>query len=157
MSVLQDHYPDDYAHCYGCGRLNAHGLHVRSDWQDGEAIAHFHPAPHHVAMPGFVYGGLIASLIDCHAMATAAAAYMVAAGEVPGRDATPLFVTGSLHVDYVKPTPMGVELVLRARAVETGERKVVVESTVMAGAVECARGRIVAVRLPTHMASAGAR
>lgn len=148
---LQDLYPDSYAHCHGCGRLNADGLRIRSTWHDGEARAAFTPAPHHLSMPGYVYGGLIASLVDCHAMATAAAATMVAAGEVPGRDETRRFVTGSLHVDYLKPTPMGVPLMLRARATEVGERKVLVEVEVAAGDLQVARGRVTAVRLPANM------
>lgn len=155
MTFLQDLYPDDYSHCHGCGRLNAHGLHVKSVWHDGECIARFMPATYHLSMPGFVYGGLIAALVDCHSMATAAGASMVAAGEIPGRDETRRFVTASLHVDYLKPTPMGVELVLRARAEEVGERKVVVVSSVTAAGVECARGRVTAVRLPAHMVGTG--
>ena len=39
MTALQDNYPEDFSHCYGCGRLNSHGLHVKSVWQDGEAVA----------------------------------------------------------------------------------------------------------------------
>jgi uncharacterized protein (TIGR00369 family) len=151
MTALQDLYPENYAHCHGCGRLNADGLHIRSTWQDGEAEARFFPAPHHLAMPGYVYGGLIASLVDCHAMATAAGAWMVAAGEIPGEDPTQRFVTASLNVDYLKPTPMGAELVLRARATEVGARKVKVEVSVTADDVECARGRVTAVRLPDSM------
>ena len=153
MTALQDKYPDDYAYCYGCGRLNADGLHVKSEWVNGEATARFRPAPQHMAMPGFVSGGLIASLVDCHAMATAAAASMVAAGEIPGRDPTRRFVTGSLQVDFLKPTPMGVELVLRAHAEETGERKVRVAVEVFAGEVMCVRGQVLAVRLPDSMAA----
>ena len=151
MTALQDLYPDDFAHCYGCGRLNSHGLHVRSEWHEGETVARFRPASHQMALPGFVYGGLIASLADCHAMATAAGASMAAKGAVPGRDPTPRFVTASLHVDFVRPTPLGPELVLKARAVEVGERKVVVEVSVLAEDVECARARVVAVRAPPSM------
>ena len=159
MKPLQDLYPDDFSYCYGCGRLNAHGLHVKSEWTDGESIARFEPAPDHIALPGFVYGGLIASLIDCHAMATAAAASMVAQGATPGVDPTPRFVTASLHVDYLRPTPLGPELLLRGRATEVGERKVVVEVELRAADAECARGRVVAVRMPTTMGQgmAGAR
>lgn len=152
MPFLQDLYPDDYSHCHGCGRLNEHGLHIKSEWQDGECVARFTPAPDQLAIPGFVYGGLIASLVDCHAMATAAAASMVVAGDVPGRDETPRFVTASLNVDYLKPTPIGVELVLRARAEAVGARKVVVTVSVTADDVERARGSVIAVRLPSHMA-----
>ncbi|HET9263094.1 MAG TPA: PaaI family thioesterase [Vicinamibacterales bacterium] len=151
MRVLQDLYPDDFAHCYGCGRLNADGLHVTSEWRDGEAVARFRPKPCHIALPGFVYGGLIASLIDCHAIATAAGASMKAAGERPGVDPTPRFVTASLQVDYLRPTPLGPELLIRARATEVGKRKVVIEAVVLAGDVTCARGRIVAVPAPATM------
>lgn len=151
MQALQDLYPDDFAHCYGCGRLNAHGLHVQSEWHDGESIARFQPAPYHMALPGFVYGGLIASLADCHAMATAAAASMIAAGAVPGRDPTPRFVTASLHVNFLRPTPLGPELLLRARPGETGTRKVTVELSIWANDVECARASVVAVRAPATM------
>jgi len=151
MQPLQDLYPDDFSHCYGCGRLNTDGLHVKSEWHDGGAIARFRPAPYHIALPGFVYGGLIASLADCHAMATAAGASMVAAGLVPGRDPTPRFVTASLQVDFLRPTPVGTELILRAKAVERGEKKVVVEMSVWAGEAECAKARVIAVRAPAAM------
>jgi uncharacterized protein (TIGR00369 family) len=154
MKPLQDLYPDDFAHCYGCGRLNADGLHVKSEWRDGEAVARFHPAPQHIALPGFVYGGLIASLIDCHAMATAAAAWMQKAGAAPGVDPTPRFVTASLQVDYLRPTPLGPELELRGRAIEVGERKVIVEVSLQAAGAESARGRVVAVRMPSAMGAA---
>jgi uncharacterized protein (TIGR00369 family) len=151
MTMLQDLYPADFAHCYGCGRLNTNGLHVKSEWTDGEAIARFKPAPYHMALPGFVYGGLIASLADCHAMATAAAASMVTASALPGRDPTPRFVTASLHIDFLRPTPLGPELLIRARPLEVGDRKVIVELSVFAEGAECARGRVVAVRAPITM------
>lgn len=151
MQKLQDLYPADFAHCYGCGRLNTNGLHVKSEWADGEAVARFQPAPYHMALPGFVYGGLIASLADCHAMATAAASSMVATGAVPGRDPTPRFVTASLQVDFVRPTPLGPELLLLARPTHVGDRKVSVELSVLADGVECARARVLAVRAPATM------
>jgi acyl-coenzyme A thioesterase PaaI-like protein len=151
MSTLQDLYPDDFAHCYGCGRLNANGLHVKTEWIDGEGVAHYRPAPYHMALPGFVYGGLIASLADCHAIATAAGASMLAAGATPGRDPTPRFVTASLHVDFLRPTPLATDLVLRARPEEVGARKIVVAVSVTAGGAECARAHVIAVRVPATM------
>ena len=151
MTALQDLYPDDFAHCYGCGRLNAHGLHVKTEWQDGEGVAHFLPAAFHIALPGFVYGGLLASLADCHSIATAAAAWMVTQSRTPGQDSTPRFVTAALNVDFLRPTPLGPTLVLRSRATEVGERKVIVAGTISADDVECARLRVVAVRAPASM------
>lgn len=149
--AVQDYYPDDFAHCYGCGRLNPHGLQIRSGWDGDEMVAFFTPRPEHMAVPGFVYGGLLASLIDCHAMATAAGAAERAAGQQLGAGPAPRFVTAALHVDYLKPTPLGPELEIRARVKTLGERKVVVEASIVAGGETTVRGEVVAVRLPAAM------
>ncbi len=156
MSAIQDLYPDDYSHCYGCGRLNTHGLHVRSEWNGNEAVARFHPDPWHIAIPGFVYGGLVASLIDCHGIGTAAGAAMRAAGKEPGVDPSPRYVTASLQVDFLKPTPADAELVVRGTPSEVGERKIIVDVTVSAGGQITARGRVIAAPLPKSMLPAGA-
>jgi acyl-coenzyme A thioesterase PaaI-like protein len=149
--AIQDFYPDDFAHCYGCGRLNPHGLQLKTRWDGEETVARFTPRPEHIAIPGFVYGGLIASLVDCHAMGTAAAAFERKVGRDIGAGPAPRFVTASLKVEYLKPTPLGPELEVRARAVEVGERKVVVQATVSVGGVVTATGEVVAVRMPDSM------
>jgi len=149
--ALQDYYPEDVAHCYGCGRLNPHGLQLQTRWDGDETVARFTPRPEHTAMPGFVYGGLIASLIDCHAMGTAAAASERAQGREIGDAPAPRFVTASLRVEYLAPTPHGPELEVRARAVEVGARKVLVHATVTAAGMVTARGEVVAVRMPASM------
>ena len=149
--AVQDLYPRDVAHCYGCGRLNDEGLHIRTHWNDGEGVARFVPEPYHIAIPGYVYGGLLASLVDCHAIGTASAAAMERAGRVPGADPSPRFVTASLQVDFLKPTPLGVELELRARAEEVGERRVTVRVKVHAAGDVVVRGEVVAVRMPESL------
>jgi acyl-coenzyme A thioesterase PaaI-like protein len=149
--AVQDHYPDDVAHCYGCGRLNPHGLQLKSRREGDDLVARFVPRPEHTAIPGFVYGGLLASLIDCHAMGTAAAAAERAQGREIGEGPAPRFVTASLKVDYLAPTPLGPELEVRARAVELGVKKVVVRATVSAAGAVTARGEVVAVRMPDTM------
>jgi acyl-coenzyme A thioesterase PaaI-like protein len=154
---IQSFYPDDFAHCYGCGRLNPHGLQLESLWEGDEAVARFTPRPEHMSLPGFVYGGLIASLIDCHAMATAAAHVERLAGRRSGEASMPRYVTAALHVDYLLPTPLGPELVVRARVRETGGRKVVVAVTLSAEGRETARGDVVALPMPEAMAAAGLR
>ena len=153
-AAVQDHYPSDYAHCYGCGRLNEHGLHVQSAWEGDEVVARFQPQPYHVAVPGFVYGGLLASLIDCHAMATAAATAERAAGRAIGEREAPRYVTGSLNVDYLEPTPLGPELELRGRVRETSGRMSKVEVMVWTQGAMTARGRVVAVLMPEEMKGA---
>jgi acyl-coenzyme A thioesterase PaaI-like protein len=154
--AIQDHYPEDVAHCYGCGRLNEHGHRIRTFRDGDEAVARFLPKPYHVALPGFVYGGLIASLIDCHGIATAADAAMRAAGLDIGAEPSPRYVTAALHVDYLKPTPLGVELELRARVTSRSGRKAVVEVAVSANGVVTARGEVVAVAMPAAMGGAPA-
>ena len=65
----------------------------------------------HIAIPGFVYGGLIASFVDCHGTGSAALALHRKNGNEPGSgEAPPRFVTASLNVNYVKPTPQGALL-----------------------------------------------
>lgn len=149
--AIQDFYPDDFSHCLGCGRLNEDGLKVKSLRDGDEAVMRFQPLAHHMAMPGFVYGGLIASLIDCHAMGTAAIAAERAAGREVGEAPAPRFVTASLRVDFLKPTPLGPELELRGRIKERSERKAIVEVTLSADGVVTARGDVVAVPLPPSM------
>lgn len=151
-AAIQDLYPDDFAHCFGCGRHNARG-HLLKSFVDGdEVVAHFTPRPEHTALPGFVYGGLIASLIDCHAMATAAAAAERAAGRDIGEAEAPRFVTAALDVSFLKPTPIGGELVLRAHVTDRNERKAVVAVSLSANDVVTARGNVIAVPMPASMA-----
>lgn len=103
-------------------------------------------------MPGYVYGGLIASLVDCHGTGTAAAAGHRAQGREMGSEPALRYVTASLHVDYLAPTPMGAELTLRGIIEEVTERKVVVAETVHAGETLVAKGKVVAVLMPAGMA-----
>src|SRR5262249_52356105 len=128
---IQDLYPDDFAHCFGCGRSNLHGHRLKSYVRGEFVVAHFTPEPHHMSVPGFVYGGLLASLADCHAMATAAAAEMAAASKAFEGPA-PRYVTAALHVDYLKPTPLGVELEITGQLKEQSERKKVIAVTISA-------------------------
>jgi acyl-coenzyme A thioesterase PaaI-like protein len=149
--AIQDHYPDDVAHCYGCGRLNDAGHRVRTGADGEETVTWFTPDTSHTAIPGFVYGGLIASLIDCHSSGSAAIAAERAAGRAVGDRVAPRFVTASLKVDYLEPTPLGPELELRGRVKEMRGRKVVIETTLSADGTVTARGEAVLVLMPEAM------
>ena len=153
MTAIQDLYPDDFAHCYGCGRNNAEGHQLKSFVEGDEVVARFTPLPYHIAVPGFVYGGLLASLVDCHAMATAAAASELAAGRRIGEGEVDRYVTAALRVDYLKPTPLGGELEIRGRVTEQTEKKAVVSLTVSASGSVTVRAEAVAVRMPRSMQS----
>jgi acyl-coenzyme A thioesterase PaaI-like protein len=149
--AFQDFYPEELSHCYGCGRLNEHGYQIKSYWDGEETVASFTPQPYHIAIPGYVYGGLLASLIDCHGTGTAAAAAYRAAGREMDSQPPLRFVTASLQVEYLRPTPLGVPLEIRGRIEEVKERKVVVKATVTANGEVCARGQVIAVRMPENM------
>ncbi len=148
MKSFQDHYPEHLAHCYGCGRANEHGLRIATYWEGEESVTRFTPQPFHTALAGVVYGGLLASLVDCHSTGTAAAAMYRA--EARDMDTLPAlrFVTGSLEVSYRKPTPLGPTIEVRGRVSEVRGRRIRVESSVVVEGIETAHGIVVAVQLP---------
>ncbi|MEW5718602.1 MAG: PaaI family thioesterase [Chloroflexota bacterium] len=149
--AFQDYYPDQLSYCYGCGRLNEHGLQIKSYWDGEESVCVYTPRPYYIAIPGYVYGGLIASLIDCHGTGTAAAAMYRAAGRAMDTLPAFRFVTASLRVDYLKPTPLGVPLEVRGVVKEIKGRKVIVSATLSANGEICARGEVVAVQMPENL------
>jgi acyl-coenzyme A thioesterase PaaI-like protein len=153
MKAFQEYYPDNLSHCYGCGSNNERGHRIKTYWDGDETVTRFTPEPYHTAVPGYTYGGLLASLIDCHGTGTAAAAMYRQEGRA--MDSLPAFrfVTGSLHVDYLKPTPIAGTLEIRGRIKEIKGRKVVVEATVYANGVATARGEVVAIQMPDSFGS----
>jgi len=150
MKAFQDYYPDHLNQCYGCGQLNPHGHRIRSFWDGEETICRFEPQPYHVSFPGFVYGGLIASLFDCHSIGSAAAAMYRAEGREMDTEPPFRFVTANLKVDYLKPTPLGAPLLIRSQITEVKGRKVWVASTLYAGELACARSEVLAVQMPEN-------
>ena len=151
MKAIQDYYPEELSYCYGCGRLNEHGHQLKSFWDNNETVARFTPKPYHIAIPNYVYGGLIASLIDCHGTGSAALASYKAEGREPDTLPAFRFVTASLQVDYLRPTPLGVELELRGKIIEIKGRKVITEITVTAIQEICAKGKVIAVQMPKNL------
>jgi acyl-coenzyme A thioesterase PaaI-like protein len=151
VDAVQDHYPEAFAQCYGCGRLNDDGLHIRT-FRDGDTwVCRFTPRPEHTAMKGIVYGGMVASLIDCHATGTAAGAATLHAGDEITADTVRRFVTAHLGVDFLAPTPLGVELELRAVTPEVRENKVVVDVELLAEGKATAKGHVICVQAPASL------
>ena len=150
MGAFQDYYPEHLAHCYGCGRLNEHGYRIATVWDGDESVTRFTPESFHTAVPGFVYGGLLASLIDCHSTGTAAAAMYRSENREMDSSPSFRFVTGTLLVRYLKPTSLGPELLIRGHVREIKGRKVTVESTVLVDDVPTVRGEVVAIQMPEN-------
>jgi len=151
QKAFQDYYPDHLSHCYGCGRLNEYGLKIKSYWDGEETVCVFHAKPYHMAIPGYVYGGLIASIIDCHSTGTAAAATYRAEGRKMDTDPPLRFLTASLHVDYLRPTPLDGPLELRAQVKEIKGHKVVVGTRLSAQSEVCVHGEVVAIQMPEYL------
>jgi acyl-coenzyme A thioesterase PaaI-like protein len=149
--AFQDYYPDAMAHCYGCGRLNEYGHQIKSYWDGEESVCHFRPNPHHIAVPGYVYGGLLASLIDCHGTGTAAAAGYRAENRSMDTEPPLRYLTASLHVDYLKPTPLGPLLEVRGKVRQVKGRKIAIEEWIVVNGVITVRGELVAVQVPDQM------
>jgi acyl-coenzyme A thioesterase PaaI-like protein len=137
-------------HCFGCGPENRHGLRIKSHWSgEGPSVAKFSPQPHHCAGPAhFVNGGILATIIDCHCVCTAAAAAYVDAGRAIGAAPHFYFATLRLEVAYQRPTPLESELELTAVIESASERGYVLSCSVVANAKICVSATVEAVRVP---------
>lgn len=144
---FQDQMPDN--HCFGCGPNNAHGLRIKSSWDGDESICAFYPRAEHSAGPlHLMNGGVIATLIDCHSVCTATAhAYRRENREI-GSSPDVWYVTGSLEIQYIAPVPIDHAVDLRARVVEYEGKKTRLECSLSSAGKECARGKVVAIRVP---------
>lgn len=136
---------------YGCGGSNPHGLHIKSRWhEDGvHVVAEHLPEAKYCGWPELVYGGLIAMLVDCHSNWTAMAYHYRAEGRKPGSLPRIDCVTGNLGIKYIKPTPMGVPLTLKAHVEGEVGRKSRIICEVYAGDVLTCVGDSIFVRVDT--------
>jgi acyl-coenzyme A thioesterase PaaI-like protein len=144
--AFQEQIPDNF--CYGCGPGNPVGLRIRSIWAGNEALCVFQPAPYHSAGPRHILnGGIIATLIDCHAVCTAIAHAYRAESRAIGSVPEIWYATASLAVRYLRPTPIDRPVAVRARVVEARLRRTILECSLSADDVECVRADVVAVRV----------
>jgi acyl-coenzyme A thioesterase PaaI-like protein len=132
--------------CYGCGSLNDAGLQIKSHVEGDECVCEWTPQDYHVAGPDIVYGGIIASVIDCHSAATAMSLAAKHEGKEIAADSGPFYLTKSLNIQYLKPTPIGHPLQLRARVVKFQGRGAQVECELYCNGELCAKGDSVFVR-----------
>ena len=147
MTAVQDRLTDN--HCYGCGTDNEKGLQIKSHWDGEECICRYTPRPEQCAGPlQYVYGGTIASLIDCHSVGTALSNYYGLEGREVGEAPEIWCVTGRLTVNYLAPTPIDSDIEIRATIAEVGDRKTRVESRVYSDGVQTAEGEVIAIRVP---------
>ena len=135
--------------CWVCGNDNPHGLFIKSYWDGDESVCTWKAQDFYTAgWPSVLNGGIISGVIDCHCVLTAMAAYYK---DQPKeiQDAPPYaFATGYLKVEFLNPTPIDKPIQIRAHIQEFHERKALVTCSLYSEDVECARGEVLAVRLP---------
>ncbi|ARK20661.1 PaaI family thioesterase [Sporosarcina ureae] len=147
--AVQDDYADDFSWCYGCGSLNEEGNHFRTGWEGNQTATYSLPPEKYTAIPGFVYGGFLASFLDCHSTGSCALALHRKNGHEPGDGSVPpRFVTASLQITYSKPTPQGVVLKAVGNVTEIHPKKWKVAVEIFAGDELCATGEVVGVVMP---------
>lgn len=145
--AFQDKINDN--RCWGCGSINEHGLQIKSSWEGDESVCTFQPLPYHMAGPRHILnGGIIATIMDCHCVCTAIAAAYRAEGREIGTAPSIWCATASLHITYLRPTPIDEPVVLRARITEMKGKKTVLTCSLFSKGEERARGEVVAVRVP---------
>lgn len=145
--ALQDLIPRN--HCWGCGPDNPDGLQIKSYWDGDETVCTWQPRPPFFAGPTHVLnGGVIGALIDCHSVITAIADAYRSEGRDVGAPPDVWCATASMDVKYLRPTPIDAPVTLRARVVERNEKRTTVSCTLSSNGKECARGEVVAVRVP---------
>jgi acyl-coenzyme A thioesterase PaaI-like protein len=138
---LQERFAPD-GRCFGCGPKNPAGLRIRSfEAGDGVVVAEWQPRSEHEAFDGFVNGGILGTLIDCHSNWTAIAALMTAGWA----ESAPSTVTAEYSVRFRRPTPSDRPLKLTGRPVEVAPDRVAVETEIEVDGVVTARGRAVFV------------
>jgi acyl-coenzyme A thioesterase PaaI-like protein len=148
---LQERYAPA-GRCFGCGPANPAGLHIASHPSEADPtvlIARFEPRPEHEAFAGVVNGGILGTLLDCHANWTAAWRLMADRG----LDRPPTTVTLEYSIRMRRPTPSSAPLEVVARVVEASADRATVEAEIRSGGTVTATGRgtFVAVK-PDHPA-----
>jgi acyl-coenzyme A thioesterase PaaI-like protein len=147
VTAIQDQTPQH--HCYGCGTENDKGLQIKSHWQGDECVCHYSPRPEQSAGPlQYVYGGTIASIIDCHCVNTAMSNYYRLEGREVGEIPEIWCVTGKLTVSYLAPTPIDQPITLRATIEECTKTKTFVKCRAYSGDTQTAEGEVIAIRVP---------
>ena len=115
--------------CFGCGPKNEKGLQIKTFVEGEEFVVRFKPKPEHRAFEGVVNGGIIGAIFDCHCNWISAYVLHKQAEEKE----FPSTVTAEFTVKLKRPTPYGVELIVKGRTTKIDGNKVYVEAEMHAG------------------------
>jgi acyl-coenzyme A thioesterase PaaI-like protein len=143
--ALQDqHTPHN--RCFGCGPASEHGLQLKSRLHDGVVVADWQPDRRYETTGGILSGGIISSLLECHASWGMAVALMA-------RDrldqAPTSLVTKEMTVKFRRPVHVEPDspVSLTATVLEERGREWVGESELTWNGQVCASARLTSVDL----------
>lgn len=148
MKAIQDLIGPEN-HCHGCGPDNSKGLQIKS-YLDGTdaAVCKFTPQAHHSAgSSDVVNGGIIASVIDCHAVNFAMALRYKSEGREVGSEPKLWSVTGQLNISYKKAVPLASEFEVRAVVRSVEGRKTWLDCELVSGGDVCVVAEVLAISL----------
>lgn len=100
--------------CFACGRLNEHGLQIKSYWSDDEIVCTWRPDPLYIGHPERLHAGLIATIMMCHLVWTATAVAHRREGLEIREPIEFTYGTKSFKMDIVKPFSIHKAVTFRA-------------------------------------------
>ncbi len=100
------------SHCFGCSPINPQGLHLKFavDSETITARATVSLTQLHEGPPGYIHGGIIATMLD-EAMSKV------------NRPLNAIAFTRNMQVDYLRPSPLNLPLTLIGRHIRREGRK----------------------------------
>ena len=153
--AIQDRYGERFQHCWGCGPKNELGLHLKTYPSiDGEScISRIKLENRYTGgVPSNVFGGMIATIFDCHGTASAAwFAHQKKGLELTETTVIGRFITARLEIDYLSPSPIEDEIVVISTLEELGERKAIISMEMAVATKVRAKAKMVAVAVKDHM------
>ena len=153
--AIQDRYGERFQHCWGCGPKNELGLHLKTYPSiDGEScISRIKLENRYTGgVPSNVFGGMIATIFDCHGTASAAwFAHQKKGLELTETTVIGRFITARLEIDYLSPSPIEDEIVVTSTLEELGERKAIISMEMAVATKVRAKAKMVAVAVKNHM------
>jgi acyl-coenzyme A thioesterase PaaI-like protein len=129
--AIQDRlFPD--MRCFGCGPSNPKGLRLKSYLAEGGVVATFTPWPEHDNGVGYLNGGIITTVLDCHS-AAAVTHEAYERGWLPLPGASLPYVTAGLDVRFLRPSPLDEPVELHAVLTEVREAEMTCEAELIFG------------------------
>ena len=144
-TYFQDHMPGNV--CFGCGKDNHKGLQINSYWDGEDSVCDWKSKKKYQGWKGIMNGGIIATLIDCHCMGTAAAATYKSENRELGSYPEYRYATGTMNIRYLKPTSNLEPVKLVATVKEIKGRKVTLECIVKSNDIITVSAEVIAIRV----------